>query len=174
MIEEVETVINNEYDYSNIVASGENIAYIVQYFETLYKQFLSLVEQDERKNADLRYNQKNYEYGKHFKSEFTITIKHSGLNNVICKSLDSYMEALNSGKINMVNGLDIILDLSYKRGTENNTKEHRNDFKVIFRPYDIRFIRKSNFNENSMNQIENSINSILSKFAIANTIFCSK
>ena len=174
MMEEVETVINNEYDYSNIVASGENIAYIVQYCENLYKQFLALVEQDERKNEALKYEYKNYEYGKHFKCEFTITIKNSGLINIICKSLSSYMDALNSGKITHVNGLDIILDLSYKRGGATQFAEHRNDFKIIFRPYDIKFIRKSNFNEASMNQIENSINSILSKFAIANTIFCSK
>ena len=113
MNQEVETVINNEFDYSNIVASGENIAYLVQYCENLYKQFLALVEQDERKNETFKFEYKNYEYGKHYKCEFTITIKNSGLNNIICKSLSSYMDALNSGKVNHVNGLDIILDLSY-------------------------------------------------------------
>ena len=97
MMEEVETVINNEYDYSNIVASGENIAYIVQYCENLYKQFLALVEQDERKNEALKYEYKNYEYGKHFKCEFTITIKNSGLNNIICKSLYYLYKLLKGG-----------------------------------------------------------------------------
>lgn len=174
MNEEVETVINNEYDYSTIIPSGEAIGYIVQYCENLYTQFTTLVNNDERKNETLKYEYKNYEYGKHFKSEFTVTIKKSGLNNIICKSYSSYLDVLNSGNINNVNGLDIIMDLSYKRGDNTHIIEHRNDFKVIFRPYDIRFIRKSNHNENNMNQIENSINAILKQFPTANSIFYSK
>ena len=174
MNEELETAINNEYDYSNIIASGEAVAYIVKYCETLFNQFNALIANDEKKNEMLKYEFKNYEYAKHFKSEFTVTIKQRGLNNIICKNYNAYMEALNSGNINNLNGMDIIMDLSYKRGANSELKEHRNDFKIIFRPYDIRFIRKSNHNEVNMNQIEDSINAMLKQFPVANTIFFNK
>ena len=72
------------------------------------------------------------------------------------------------------NASDAIDKLNYRALTDKKLKIDRNDFKIIFRPYDIKFIRKSNFNEESMNQIESSINSILSKFAVANSIFCAK
>ena len=40
--EEVETVINNEKDYSNIIPIAENIAYLIQYCDQVYNQFLKL------------------------------------------------------------------------------------------------------------------------------------
>ena len=174
MNEEIETVVNNEYDYSNMVASGENIATIVQYCETLFNQFNSLIARDEKKNEMLKYEFKSYEYAKHFKSEFTVILKQRGLNNIICKNYNAYMDALKSGNVNNLNGLDIILDLSYKRGNSGDLKEYRNDFKIIFRPYDIRFIRKSNHNETTMNQIEDAIKFMLNQFPVANTIFFNK
>ena len=53
--EEVETTINNESDYSNIIASVDNIAYIVQYCDNVYSQFQQLVAEDEQKNERLKY-----------------------------------------------------------------------------------------------------------------------
>ena len=174
MNEDIETSINNEFDYSTIIPSAEAIGYIVQYCETLYNQFMQLVANDEKKNETLKYEYRNFEYGRHFKSEFTVTIKKAGLNTIICKNYNAYMEAVRSGNVNNLNGLDIIMDLSYKKGNTQNSVEHRNDFKVIFRPYDIRFIRKSNHDEMNMKQIEDSINGILKQFPTANSIFCSK
>ena len=57
--EEVETTINNESDYSNIIASVDNIAYIVQYCDNVYSQFQQLVAEDEQKNERLKYEFKN-------------------------------------------------------------------------------------------------------------------
>lgn len=174
MYDGMESAINNEFDYSNMIPSVEGIAYLVQYCEGLFNQFNGLLAQDEQKNEMLKYDFRVYEYYKHFKSEFTITLKQKGLNNIICKNYSAFLEAVNSGKLKNLNGLDVIMDLSYKRGGINDLREHRNDFKVIFRPYDIVFIRKSNHYEDNMNQIENSINAILKQFPIANSIFCTK
>jgi len=174
MNEEIETVINNEYDYSTIIPNGESIAYVIQYCENLYTQFMLLISNDEKKNETLKYEYKNYEYGKHFKSEFTVTIRQKNFSTIVCKNHSAYMDALKSGNVNNVDSLDIIMDLSYKRGETSNFKEHLNDFKIIFKPYDIKFIRKSNHNEDNMNQIEDSINVILKQFPAANSIFCSK
>ncbi len=49
-----ETVINNEYDYSNIVPAVENITYIIQYCAQIYNHFLKLSEEDENKNERLK------------------------------------------------------------------------------------------------------------------------
>lgn len=54
------------------------------------------------------------------------------------------------------------------------TKEHENLFKISFNPYNIVFIRKSNYADSSMDNIENVINEILKKFSVQNTIFCTK
>lgn len=58
--EDIETTINNEFDYSNIVASVDNISYIVQYCDNVYSQFQQLVAEDEQKNERLKYEFKNY------------------------------------------------------------------------------------------------------------------
>ena len=42
--EDVETVINNERDYSNIIPIAENIAYLIQYCDQVYNQFLKLIK----------------------------------------------------------------------------------------------------------------------------------
>lgn len=62
--EEVETTINNEFDYSNIVVGIENLAYIVQYCDNVYSHFKSLLDEDEKKNERLKYEFKNFDYKK--------------------------------------------------------------------------------------------------------------
>ncbi len=174
MYTEKEVVVDHSFNYSNIIPTPEGIAFLAHYCEELYTQFNILVNQNMQKNEMYHPDQRVYEYYKHFKCEFTITLKQKGLNNIICKSYKAFMEAVNSGKANNLNGLDVIMDLSYKRGSGNDLKDYRNDFKVIFRPYDIVFYRKSNHDEDNMNQIENSINSIMQQFPVANSIFCTK
>ena len=64
--------------------------------------------------------------------------------------------------------------MDFRRGRESNLEEHENTFIIKFEPYDITFARKSNYNDQIMNQIEDQINQILQKFPIANSIFCNK
>ena len=66
------------------------------------------------------------------------------------------------------------MDLDFRRGNGDDLIEHENSFKVIFKPYEITFARKSNHNELKMNQIEYNINNILKQFTVANSIFCTK
>ena len=64
--------------------------------------------------------------------------------------------------------------MDFYRGNGENTVEHENLFKMVFKPYEITFIRKSNFNDPSMDKIEEEINSIFKQFPVANSIFCNK
>ena len=48
--EEAITIVNNEYDYSNGIPTIESISYLVKYLDNVYKNFLNLIEEDEKKN----------------------------------------------------------------------------------------------------------------------------
>ncbi len=49
---EEETVISNEYDYSNIVPIIENITYVIQYCDQIYSHFLKLLKKMRIKMRD--------------------------------------------------------------------------------------------------------------------------
>ncbi len=173
---EREIEISNEFDYSNIVAEIQSISYLVQYCDALYNQLLKLMSIDEEKNEKLKYEFKNYEYKKTYDTKFEVTIrkKEYSLPNLNCKSYQSFIEAINSGHLKNIVSLTIELNLSYRRGKEMSLNEYQNNFKISFKPYDIKFIRKSNHNEIYMNQIENNINEILKMFKTQDSIFCTK
>ena len=172
--EELETVINNEYDYSNIIATADNISHLVQYCEQLYDQLMKLIQEDEIKNEKFKYEFKNYNYNKHFGMCFEIKIRGKSYNVIECKSYNAYLEAVNSGQLKEVSSFEIDLKLNYRRGKKDNLKDYENSFKLIFKPYEIKFKRQSNHNESDINQIEIAICDILNKFPVANTIFCTK
>lgn len=172
--EEIETVINNEYDYSNIITTAEQIGYLVQYCEQAYNQLLFLVEEDEKKNEKLKYEFKNYNYHKDYGTKFEVIIREKTYNNITCKSYSTYLEAVNSNQVKEVNSLEINLNLNYRRGKNDSLKDYENFFHITFKPYDIKFARKSNHSESSMDQIENTIKGMLDKFPAVNSIFCTK
>lgn len=172
--EEVTTVINNEYDYSNIVPTQEMITYLVQYCDSVFKQFMALVYEDEKRNEQFKQEYKNYNYKKSYGESLEIYIREKSYNNITCKDFASFQSAVNDGNLKNVSDLDIKLQLDYKRGREDSLVDYENSFSILFKPYEITFARKSNHNEANMNQIETTINEILKKFPVANSIFCTK
>lgn len=169
-----ETVINNEYDYSNIVPTVENITYIIQYCAQIYSHFLKLIAEDENKNEKLKYEFKNYNYKKSYGEGFEVKVRQKNYNTISCKTYSSFIGAVNSGQLLNVDSLEISLNLNYKRGKNDSFKNHENSFNITFKPYDIRLVRKANYKETDMELIENNLNEMLKKFPIANTIFCFK
>lgn len=95
-------------------------------------------------------------------------------NTVSCNDFISFQSVVNAGNLNNINSLEIKLEINFMRGKINEFVEYQNSFDIVFKPYDIKFIRVSNHNELKMNQVENYIKSILNKFQVVNTIFCSK
>lgn len=171
---EIETAISNEYDYSNVIPTAQNIGNLVQYCDAIYNQLLNLIEEDEKKNIQLKEEYRNYTWKKSYNMNFEVSIKQKNYNNISCKNHSSYQDALNSGQVNHLTSLVIDTNLSFKRGEGMKLQEHQNSFKIVFKPYEISFLRKSNYNDPHMNQIEENIKSILNKFETVNTIFCSK
>ena len=90
------------------------------------------------------------------------------------KNYESYIEAINSNRIVNVDRIEITMNLSFCRGKSDNRESHENSFKISFEPYDIRFVRKSNYKDAEMDQVENNINGLMRQFPTVNTIFYSK
>ena len=172
--EEVEAAINNEWDYSNIIPTAENIAYLVQYCDQVYNQLIKLIEEDEARNEKIKYDLQNYSFKKSFGERFEVVVRGKNYNTVNCKNLNSYIELYKKEQLNRVDAIEIYLQLDYQTGSNGSFVRHENSFTIKFKPYEITFIRNSNFKDPNMDQIENTINEILKKFPVANTIFCTK
>lgn len=172
--EDVGTVISNEKDFSNIIPTVENISILIQYCDQIYNQFVKLIEDDENRNSKIKYELQNYSFKKCFGEGLEIIIREKNFNTITCKNYNSYIELYKNGQLNNLDSLEVNLELNYQTGMNGSLITHENLFKIKFRPYEISFIRKSNFKNFNMERIENTIIDILQKFPVANTIFCTK
>lgn len=167
-------VINNEYDYSNILPTVEAVSYLVRYCDEMNKQLTKLVEEDEEKNKQFKPEYKEYTYKKSYGQHFEVYIREKSYNNITCKDYDQFISAVKGGNLNSVTNLEIKLCLDFYRGKGDNAEEHENSFIISFKPYEITFARKSNHDDQYMNQVEQHLNEILKQFPVANSIFCNK
>lgn len=168
------SIKNNVYDYSTIIATSDVITHLVQYCDNVYKNFILLVDEDEKRNEQLKQGFKNYNYKKSYGERFVVYIREKNYNTITCKDFDAFQSAVNNGNLTNVKSLEIKMELDFIRGKGNELINHENSFNITFKPYEITFTRKSNHNEEKMNQIENDIRDIFSKFQTVNTIFCTK
>lgn len=169
-----QAIINNEFDYSNIVPNVETISYLVQYCDQVYKQLIKLVEEDEERNKQFKIEYKEWNYKKSYGQDFEVYIREKNYNNITCKDYSQFVSAVNGGNLNGIGSMEIRLCVDFFRGKGENVVEHENSFTMSFKPYEIKFIRKSNHNDPSMNSIEEKINSIFKQFPVANSVFCNK
>ena len=167
-------VIIKEYDYSNKVPTIEYINYLVNYCNEVYENFKKLVNVDEEKNKMLKLEYKDYQYKKSYSSKFEIGINSKTYNYITCNDLISFKSAVTNGNLNNVNKLVVELILDFGRGKNNSIEDHENRFEIVFSPYDIKYKRTSNYNNESMDLIENNVKGILDKFPTVNCIFCTK
>ena len=167
-------VITKEYDYSNKVPMIEYITYLVNYCNDIFEKFKKLVDDDEEKNKMLKLDYKDYQYKKSYSSKFEIRINGKDYNYITLNDIVSYKSAVENGSLNNVRKLTIELILDFGRGKNDNMENHENNFEIVFSPYDIKFKRNSNYNDESMDLIENNTKGILDKFPTVNCIFCTK
>jgi hypothetical protein len=168
------SVICNEFDYSNIVPNIETVSYLVKYCDQVFKQLTKLVEEDEEKNKQFKIDYKEWKYKKSYGQNFEIYIRQKNYGIITCNDYSQFMSAVNGGNLNAIGSMDIKLCLDFFRGTGDNVVEHENSFIMRFNPYEITFTRKSNYEDTSMDKIEDQLNSIFKQFPVANSIFCNK
>ncbi len=164
----------HEYDYSNVVPEIQTISILAQYAYKQYDNLVKLFNENEERNEKLKLEFQNWEYKKSFSATCEVKIYNKDFYNIItCKSYESLIDVFNNN-LNNVRKLEIYLDLSFRRGNELDLIEHKNLLNVSFEPYNIKFLRKSNFTDVNIDNIENEINQLLKKFRVQNTIFCTK
>lgn len=170
-----ESIINNEYDYSNILPTVECVLYLVQYCDQIYNQLIKFQIEDEEKNKQFKEEYREYKFKKKYSQGLDIYIKERSYhNNITCKDYNAFKSAVDDGNLNNVVGVDIKLHMDFERGHFGKYEFHENTFTIIFKPYEITFSRQSNYNDPNMSEIEKQINEILKKFPVANCIFCDK
>lgn len=172
--ENIKSVINNEFDYSNCLPTIECVTYLIQYIFNVYDNFLKLQVEDEERNKQFKPEYKEWKYKKSYGERFEIYIKGKTYNNITCNDFLSFQSAVSGGYLKNVTVLTITLNLDYSRGTGKNLDEYENSFYISFEPNNITFARKSNHVENDIDQIETNIKTILERFPTMNTIFCTK
>ncbi|MDY5874251.1 MAG: hypothetical protein SPK36_05650 [Bacilli bacterium] len=172
--ENKKNIVNNEYDYSNILPTIDNITYLVAFCDNIYNQFLKLIEADEEKNKPFKEEYKEYNFKKAYSNSFTAKIRMQPYNIIECKDIEDFKSAIKNDNLKHVAGLNIEMNLDFKRGIGDNLITHENSFIISFNPYDIKFKRKSNYSDINMTKIEDNIKAILNKFSVANCIFCDK
>lgn len=170
-----ESIINNKYDYSNVLPVVDCVAYLVQYCDQMYNQLLKLEEEDEEKNKMFKSEYKEYMFKRKYSQGFEVYIKTERyVNSITCKDYNTFKSAVDDGNLKNVYGVDVELKMNFERGKEGAFEVHENLFKIEFSPYEITFYRKSNYVDSDMDLIENKINEIMKKFPVANCIFCDK
>ncbi len=163
--------IQNQHNYSTIIPTGECITYLVQYCYDEYNKFIALTEEVE-KNKE-QHGEYNYSFKKG-NSVFEVSLRGKMYTNVICHDMEEFEEATHEKGLKEMSSLEIKMHLNFKRDREDVGSEHQNEFVITFRPYEISFTRKSNYNETMMNQIEMNIDEVLKRFPSINSIFSSK
>ena len=170
-----EIVLNREHDFSNIIVDENHLLVLVRFLDGLNKQLIRLTEEDEEKNKQFKDEYKEYQYKQVYSQQLEVYIKYENYtNNITCKDYESFSSAVSNGRVKNIKGIDISLHMDFKRGKGNDLFEHENLFNIKFEPYRIIFIRKSNREDTSMDQIENKIISIMNEFNVVNTVFCYK
>ena len=56
------SIVNNEYDYSNIIPVIDNVTYLVAFCDSIYNNFLKLIANDEEKNKPFKEEYKEYNF----------------------------------------------------------------------------------------------------------------
>lgn len=163
--------IQNQHYYSTIVPTGECIQYLVQYCCDEYNKFIALTEEVE-KNKE-QHGEYNYSFKKG-STLFEITLRGKMYNSTICHNLQEFEEVIEEKGLKEMSSLEIKMNLNFKRDREDTGSEHENAFTITFKPYEISFTRKSNYNETMMNQIETNIDEVLKRFPSINSIFSAK
>lgn len=168
-----EQLINNEFDYSNAIINKESLLYIAKNIDSIFQKMKSIYEEDRIKNEQLKTEYKNHDFkDRHSKLQYSLKLK-----DIYCSEIESYEAleiAVKDGKFDNIEYFNIILELDYSRGKGDNLTKLENTFKLVFKPYEITFTRKSNYNDLLMQQVEESINNSLKQLNTLNTVFCTK
>ncbi len=164
--------INHVYSYNNAVPMLDYVLDLCKYLDMKNNELKTMIDADEKKNEDLKYDYRVYEHKKHYSAGFKVYLYSKVQRNL--PSVQSYAELEKmhaAGLLKQLSHMSIELDYSFGVGKYNEIVNHRNEFKIEFRPYDISFTRASDYDDAEANEIEDTIKRKLSDFVSYETIF---
>ena len=159
--------IKNEHEYTDKIVNSYSIGVLSNYCESIYKAFLDLCKHDEKMNKELSYEKRSYHYKKKNVS-FEIYAVDKELNHYSFETYNAYINSINIGNLDDVNSLSLKLNLSYSKGRNGGLEDYINEYEIMFKPYSIIVERTSNHKDESMDQVEESINNIIEKLPSEN------
>lgn len=163
--------VNHEYLYPNVLVVREYVENLAGFCYKAYRALSKKVTEEEEKNEPLKYEHREYDYKKSYGMRFKIYIWTNNSGSLEYDSDDALRTAAANGRLNDVSSLKIEMDLDFGRGKEGAIEEHKNEFVISFRPYDIKFVRNSNYNDPEMDDLEKQIVNLMEDFPATKTIF---
>ena len=164
-------IITKEYKNNKIVPVIDYISYLAKYLYGEYQEYIKLMDEDEERNKQFKYEYKEYNYKKIYSTRYEIIIKKHDYKRLNCDSFELFETAIKNGEFTNIEELIIELIIDYNRGKYGNYDEYNNSFIIKFKPFETTFDRKSNYNDDRMNNIEINIRNILEHFPQVDSIF---
>ena len=100
IINDIVKNVINEFDYSNILPTNDYIFFLVQYLEMVCNKYLKLINDDEEKNKKVKYEFRDYKYGKMYsETELRVLIYDKGFECIKCSDFKSYKHCIRFSKL---------------------------------------------------------------------------
>ena len=145
---------------------------LCKYLDMKNRELKLLTDADEKKNEDLKYDFREYEHKSHYSAGLKIYLYSKTQHNLPNVQSFAELEKLHAaGLLKQLTHMSIELDYSFSTGKSNELVDHRNEFKIDFRPYEILFSRSSDHDDAEANEIEEVIKRKLGDFVSYETIF---
>lgn len=161
--------IKDEKEFTNLLAVREYVDDLVKYCFGMFDSFSKTVQEDEAKNEPLKFELREYQFRKSYSQECSVHVRNNGINDY--KTYDAFNMALNSGHIQGCDGLNLFLDMSFRRGKDGALEEHNHKFTVKFNPDGSSFSYEANYDDPTMNGIRDKLIAKLEAFPATTTIF---
>ena len=172
--ESILTTIVKNYDYSNAVVGKEQFQYIVNYLDSLLKNFFDILSKEEEKNKTIKQEIQHYDFKKDYDTGFRTNLRNSKVGYKSYDNIELFKSDYNNNFLENLEYVELELNLSFKRGIGYTLEKYSNKFIISFKPYNISFSRKSDHNVMLMNSVEENIKSMLDQLPTINTIFYTK
>ncbi len=164
--------INHVYNYNNAVPMLDYVLDVCKYLDAKYRELEALVAQDEVKNQDLKYEYREYSHKKAYSAGYTIYFYSKTQRSVPAAHSYAELEQMkNSGLLKQLRRMTIEVNYDYGVGKDNQINGHHNEFKLSFEPYEIVFTRVSDHDNETINEIEETVKRKMNEFLYYETIF---
>ncbi len=170
MQESTPAAINEQKDFTNLLAVREYVDDLVKNCASLYESFAKTVKEDEEKNEPLKPEFREYKFKHNYKDKFQVIVFSDG-SSKFYEDYANYSVAANGGGLQGVSSLEIRLNLSYKSGKEGGFIDHDYEFRIKFEPGKTSFKYTANFDDPAINGIRDKLLEKLEAFPVTNTIF---